>query len=146
MIEKTRGGFLISRIKQVQGRIFEKLLKESGIEDFNGAQGRLLFVLWQSDNLSISDLGRKTSLAKTTLTSMLDRMEEKGHIKRNYDPEDRRQIRITLTKKARSLNDRYREVSMKMNGIFYKDLTDEEIIQFDNMLERVLNNLKKYEG
>ena len=54
MIEETRGGFYISQVKQIQSRIFEKLLKENGIDDFNGAQGRVLFVLWQEDNLSIS--------------------------------------------------------------------------------------------
>lgn len=146
MLDNTRGGFVVSRIKQVQGRIFEKLLKESGIEDFNGAQGRILFVLWQADNLPISELGKKTSLAKTTLTGMLDRMEERGHIIRNYDPADRRQIRITLTDKARSLTDRYNEVSMRMNRIFYKGFTDEEIAAFDGMLDKVLANLKEYEG
>jgi DNA-binding MarR family transcriptional regulator len=146
MADQTRGGFYISQIKQIQGRIFEKLLKENGIDDFNGAQGRILFVLWQSDNLPISELGRKTSLAKTTLTSMLDRMEERGHIKRNYDPGDRRQIRITLTDKAKTLNDSYKKVSAAMNGIFYSGFTDEEILQFDRALERVLKNLKEYEG
>ena len=38
-MEKTNGGFLISQIKQIQGRVFERLLLEAGIEEFNGAQG-----------------------------------------------------------------------------------------------------------
>lgn len=42
-MEKTNGGFLISQIKQIQGRVFERLLLEAGIEEFNGAQGRILF-------------------------------------------------------------------------------------------------------
>jgi DNA-binding MarR family transcriptional regulator len=145
VIKDTHGGFYISRIKQIQSRIFEKLLKENGIEDFNGAQGRILFVLWEEDNLPISELGKRTSLAKTTLTSMLDRMAKLGHIKRNFDPADRRQIRITLTDKAKSLNDSYITVSEQMNELFYKGFSDGEIIRFDGMLEKVLKNLKKYE-
>ena len=31
-MEKTNGGFLISQIKQIQGRVFERLLLEAGIE------------------------------------------------------------------------------------------------------------------
>ena len=85
---KTRGGFLISQIKQIQGRVFGKLLAEAGIDEFNGAQGRILYVLWQEDNLPIVELSRRTGLAKTTLTGMLDRMESLGHIKRCYDPKD----------------------------------------------------------
>ncbi|WNQ12111.1 MarR family transcriptional regulator [Paenibacillus aurantius] len=145
MIGKTRGGFYISRIKHIQGRLFERLLKENGIEEFNGAHGRILFVLWQEDNLTISQLGERTSLAKTTLTSMLDRMEEKGNIQRNFDLNDRRQIRITLTEKAKALDKIYQSVSEQMNELFYAGFTDQEIIQFDHMLERILKNLKAYE-
>ncbi|NLG02682.1 MAG: MarR family transcriptional regulator [Clostridia bacterium] len=121
--------------------VFEKLLAESDIEEFNGAQGRILYVLWQNDNLSIMDLSKKTGLAKTTLTSMLDRMEAAGHIVRTPDPKDRRQIRITLTDQAKLLEDRYVEVSNKMNKIFYQGFTDEEILTFEATLTRILHNL-----
>ncbi|MGM1047316.1 MarR family transcriptional regulator [Paenibacillus sp. N3/727] len=145
MNRETRGGFYISQIKQLSNRIFERLLKENAIEDFNGAQGRILFVLWQKDNLTITELGEKTSLAKTTLTSMLDRMAEQGHIQRNQDPRDRRQTLITLTPHAKALSKNYDKVSAQMNQLFYKGFSDEEIYQFDNMLAKVLNNLKHYE-
>ncbi len=88
MIE-TRGGFLISQIKLIQVRVFGRLLIEAGIDEFNGAQGHILYVLWQEDNLPIVELARRTGLAKTTLTSMLDRMESLGHITRFYDPKGR---------------------------------------------------------
>ena len=61
---KTNGGFLMTQIKQVGGRVFEKLLSQSGIDEFNGAQGRILYVLWQLDNIPISELSKKTGLAK----------------------------------------------------------------------------------
>ena len=64
MLEKTRGGFLRSKIKQIQGRVFEKLLSEHGISDFNGAQGRILFVLWEIDNINIREMSDKTGLEK----------------------------------------------------------------------------------
>lgn len=145
MIEKTRGGFIVSQVKQIQGRIFDKLLKEHGIDDFNGPQGRILYVLWQQDNLPISELGSRTSLAKTSLTTMLDRMEERGYIQRNNTPNDRRQILITLTDKARSLNSKYDEVTDQMNQIFYEGFSDESIKAFDNDLQHVLENLQKWE-
>lgn len=141
MIE-TKGGFLISQIKQVQGRIFDKLLQDAGIAEFNGAQGRLLYVLWQEDDLPIVELSRRTGLAKTTLTSMLDRMEGQGHLARRYDPRDRRQIRIRLTESARSLEAKYRDVSDEMSRIFYRDFTDEEILALDAALAKVLHNLE----
>lgn len=145
MIEKTRGGFIVSQVKQIQGRIFDKLLKDYGIDSFNGPQGRILYVLWQQDNLSISEIGSRTSLAKTSLTTMLDRMEERGYIQRNNAPNDRRQILITLTDKAKSLNSKYNEVTDHMNQIFYEGFSDEAIKAFDDNLQHVLENLQKWE-
>ena len=68
---ESRTGFLISQIKQVQARIFQRLLQESGVEEFNGPQGRILYVLWQKDEVPIVELSQKTGLAKNTLTAML---------------------------------------------------------------------------
>ena len=142
---RTRGEFLISQIKQIQGRIFERLLDQAGINEFNGAQGHILYVLWQEDNLPIVELARRTGLAKTTLTSMLDRMESKGHIMRWHSTEDRRQIRIRLTDVARRLEKKYWEVSDEMGLLFYKGFTDEEIESLDAGLERILHNLEEEE-
>lgn len=142
-MDKTNGGFLVSQVKQIQGRVFEKLLAEADISEFNGAQGRILYVLWQADSVPIIELSKKTGLAKTTLTGMLDRMEEAGLIRRNYDKTDRRQVIITLTKKAKELNDKYYEVSHKMNEIFYKEFSDFEIEQFENYLYRIIDNLNE---
>lgn len=149
MLNETKGGFLISQIKQIQGRIFEKLLGKAGIAEFNGAQGRILYVLWQRDGLPIIELSKRTGLAKTTLTSMLDRMEAQGHIQRNHDKSDRRQIIITLTGKAKALSRSYDLVSAQMSEIFYKGFTDDEIDKFESQLKRILGNLiegeKSYE-
>lgn len=140
---ETQGGFLISRIKQMGTRIFDRMLATSGIDAFNGAQGRILYVLWQNDNISISSLSSQTSLANTTLTAMLDRMENMGLVVRKPDPRDRRNRLIALTEKAKSLQDDYTEISQKMNETYYTGFTETEIEQFESYLQRILNNLEK---
>jgi MarR family transcriptional regulator, organic hydroperoxide resistance regulator len=144
-MSRPGGGFLISQIKQVSGRIFERLLCKAGVEAFNGAQGRILYVLWQGDGVPIAELSKKTGLAKTTMTSMLDRMEQSGLLLRTYDPTDRRQILISLTPQARRLNGEYTRVSEAMNEIFYAGFTDDEITIFEHTLRRILQNLQNSE-
>lgn len=139
---ETKGGFLISRIKQTGTRIFDRMLADSGIDEFNGAQGRILYVLWQNDEISISSLSAQTSLANTTLTAMLDRMEKNGLIVRKPDPRDRRNRLIVLTEKAKSLQDDYMRISESMNERYYNGFTEEEIVQFEAYLQRVLSNLE----
>lgn len=146
MVSKTSGGFLISQIKQISGRRFEKLLAEAGVDTFNGAQGRILYVLWQEDDIPIATLSQQTGLAKTTLTGMLDRMEQGGLITRRFDPADRRQVRIALTAQARALQSEYNAVSAAMSEIFYAGFTGEEILAFEAMLRRILHNVNETEG
>ncbi len=142
---ESRTGFLISQIKQVQARIFQRLLQDSGVEEFNGPQGRILYVLWQKDEVPIVELSQKTGLAKNTLTVMLGRMEEAGLIKKKAAESDKRQSLIVLTKKARNLQDKYDEVSEKMNSIFYRDFSQKEVQMMDRYLDRILDNLEKSE-
>lgn len=139
---KKQGGFLMSQIRHLSGRTWEKMLKDSGIDVFNGAQGRILYVLWEHDQLTISEIGKLTSLAKTTLTSMLDRMEAGGLIKRVPDRNNRRQIFILITEKAKGFREKYDELSEQMNDVFYASFDDDEIIDFEDKLRRIIANLE----
>ena len=139
---KTHGGFYVSRIQKLSSRVFERLLKDKKLDAFNGAQGRILYVLWEHERLSFSDVGKLTSLAKTTLTSMIDRMEEHGLVKRIPDKEDRRQIFVSITEKAKKFRQKYDAVSEEMNAIFYEGFSESEILHLDKLLERILSNLE----
>ena len=144
-MQKTNGGFLISKIKQVQGRVFAHILAQHGIDQLNGAQGRILHVLWNHDNIPISDLAKSTGLAKTTLTSMLDRLADTGYIQRQTDKKDRRKINIRLTDRAVSMKNQYQTVSQQMSDIFYKGFSNREIAEFESYLDRILTNLTRKE-
>ena len=139
---KTQGGFLITRIKQVGGRVFERILSEKNIDAFNGSQGRILYILWQKDGVPISELSKETGLATTTLTSMLDRMEAANLIYRDRGDKDRRKILIFLTEEAKGLEQEYNEVTEEISNIYYKGFSEEEIEQLENYLHRILKNVE----
>lgn len=133
----------MSQIRHLSGRTWEKMLKESGVDVFNGAQGRILYVLWEHEQLTITEIGKLTSLAKTTLTSMLDRMETNGLIKRVPDKKNRRQTFILITEKAKVYREKYDELSEQMNAVFYAGFDDDEIRDFEDKLRRIINNLEE---
>lgn len=137
------GGFLVTRIKQVSGRLLERMLAAKGVDAFNGPQGRILFVLWQKDGVPMSELSRQTGLATTSLTSMIDRMEESGLVRRERTVTDRRKVLIYLTDEARLLEGDYNEVSDEMNAIFYEGFSETEAEQLDAYLNRVLANIER---
>ena len=140
-ILKSQAGLLITRIKQVGGRVFERILSEKNIDAFNGAQGRILYILWQKDGIPISELSKETGLATTTLTSMLDRMEAANLIYRDRGDKDRRKILIFLTDEAKGLEQEYNEVSEEIGRIYYKGFSQDEIEQLEGYLRRILSNV-----
>lgn len=125
--------------------MFQRLLQSSGVEEFNGAQGRILYVLWQAEDVPIVELSAATGLAKNTLTSMLARMEESGLITRFPSPQDRRQTLIRLTPRAKGLQQRYDEVSQAMNEWFFGGFSPAEIAQLEGYLDRIVDNLEQSE-
>lgn len=140
-MENYKGGFLVSQIKQLSGRIFNQLLAEKSIDAFNGEQGRILYVLWQQDGITIRELANRTGLAVTTLTSMLDRMENAGLIVRKSDSNDKRKTLVHLAENARSLQEEYESVSNQMSILFYKGFEKEDIIMCEAYLDKILSNM-----
>ena len=144
-MRESDGGFLISHVRQLGGRIFERILSGAGVDAFNGAQGRILYALWREDGVPMSELSDKTGLARNTLTSMLDRMEAAELARREPDAHDRRVTLICLTEKARALRDQYDAVSGRMNEIYFRGFSDEEVQQFEGCLKRIIQNLEEEE-
>ena len=87
---KIEGGYLIGRIKYLSGRRLNKLFSESGLSEFNGEQGKILYQLWNKDGISSKDIAAKTGLAINTLTNMLDKMEASDLIFRIQCDKDKR--------------------------------------------------------
>ena len=139
----SRSGFWITQIKNVGGRVFQRLLVRSGVDAFNGPQGRILDVLWQGDGISSREISQRTGLASSTLTSMIDRMEAQGLVVRMPSPSDRRAIHIFLTDEARRLQEEYNRVSEEMTDIYFRGFSEDEVTQFEGYLQRVLHNIEE---
>ena len=143
---EMNGGFLVTKIKQLGDRIFEKILSEKNIDAFNGAQGRILYVLWQEDGISIRSLSTKCGLAITSLTTMLERMENQGLISRVQSETDKRKTLLFLTEKAHALKGEYDSVSDEMGSIYYKGFSEEEITRnVSTASERILRSGRSHE-
>lgn len=142
-MKDKQGGFLISKIKTIGGRRFDKILQKKNIDAFNGAQGKILYVLWQGGKMTVTEVSQKSGLAKTTLTTMLARMREQGLIRMQENTEDKRSAIVCLTEKSAELKEAYDDVSEEIENIYYKGFSDAETEQFESYLRRVLKNLEE---
>lgn len=79
-------------------RLNKPVLNELGL---TYPQYLVLVVLYEQDNQTVSALGDKLFLDSSTLTPLLKRLEALGHLTRQRDPEDERQVRVRLTPRGR---------------------------------------------
>ena len=79
------------------------------------------------------------------MTTMLERMENQGLIRRIQSESDKRKTLLYLTEKAHTLKDEYDEVSEQMSKIYYKGFEEDEVRQFEAYLDRIRKNLEEWQ-
>jgi DNA-binding MarR family transcriptional regulator len=70
------------------------------------AEGHLLSYLRSYAPCPITEIVRVFGIRPSTMTSILQRLDERGLLTREPDPEDRRSVRISLTREGRVVADR----------------------------------------
>lgn len=71
----------------------------------------VLLVLWEGDDLSVSDIGSRLFLDSATLTPLLRRMEKAELVERHRSSDDERRVLISLTRKGNRLQPKVRRVT-----------------------------------
>ncbi|WP_045048779.1 MarR family winged helix-turn-helix transcriptional regulator [Rouxiella chamberiensis] len=82
-------------------KVYRKLLTQL---DLTYPQYLVMLVLWQQDELMVSDIGEKLFLDSATLTPLLKRLEIAGLLVRRRAQIDERQVIISLTDAGRALH------------------------------------------
>lgn len=82
------------------GRLYGPVLKPLGL---TYPQYLVMLVLWEEEPQTVGSLGTRLYLDSGTLTPLLKRMEQAGHISRSRDPEDERRVMIALTEQGKAL-------------------------------------------
>lgn len=73
-----------------------------------------LMALWEKDNITVKDLGKKLFLDSGTLTPLLKKMENQNLIERNRSKEDERTVFVKLTENGRIMREKCNEIPSKM--------------------------------
>lgn len=70
----------------------------------------VLLVLWETDGVTVSEIGRRLRLDSGTLTPVLKRLESAGFLERNRRRSDEREVEIALTAQGSALREEARLV------------------------------------
>lgn len=131
-------GYRIKLLSQLFGRKFTEKLEPFGLTPFHWL---VLCCLWQEDGLPTSSIGDKLKQVGGTLTGVLDRMEERGLVRRERDIHDRRIWRIWLTDPGKELETVLPPIAVELReeALYGVSLEEREI--FSQILNRAIANL-----
>jgi len=105
----------------------------------------LLRHLWIEDGLSLRDLGLRSQLDATSITWLIDQLEQAGLIERKRSTHDRRIVHVWLTKAGLQSQARLAPELEHWESVLYQGLlshhTPEEIRAFRHVLATLINTL-----
>jgi DNA-binding MarR family transcriptional regulator len=84
-------------------RLYKPMLDGLGL---TYPQYLVLNVLWRSDGRTVGGLANDLALESSTLTPLLKRLETAGLLRRTRNPQNERQVVITLTPEGQALRSR----------------------------------------
>lgn len=85
-----------------------------------------------SGNSIMSDIARKLRITLPTLTAAVDRLEEKGYIRRRRSTVDRRRVSVELTQDGRMAYERHAKFHEKMVDAFVQGM---EAAKFPELMD-----------
>ena len=107
--------------------IEENELRKSTFNDLTIKEMHAIDAITMYNHQTISQVAEKLHLTPGTMTSMADRLIRKGYVERIRDKDDRRIVRLRLTKRGRVLYRAHRAFHNMMVERFLKGMNDEEM-------------------
>lgn len=118
-------------------KVYRKLLSKL---DLTYPQYLVMLVLWQRDDVTVSEIGEKLFLDSATLTPLLKRLEAAGLLMRHRAKTDERQVIITLTDTGKLLREQAKGIPEAILCATDCDIT--EMVTLKQQLESLRENLK----
>ena len=114
------------------------------LESASGLSGReldLIALLTASGPTSVKSLVADLALPRSTMTAIVDRLEERGLVIRHPNPTDRRSVVLEATPQASEALVRYRKGVLGLIEHVKKVLSDEDRSAFTRLIRRIAETL-----
>ena len=120
----------------------ENCLEKVGV--FQG-QHRILMKLSENEYHSQKEIAAAMKVSTATIAIALKKLEKNGYINKKMDEEDNRLNIIVITEKGRNAIEMSKQLFDNIDSTMFEGFSNEEKKNFVNMLDRIEDNLLKYE-
>ena len=129
-------GFLIRRSNQISVAIF---LEETVEHDLTPPQYAALAFIMVSPGIDQTSLVARTALDRSTMTGVIDRLEDRGLIERRVDPQNRRARQLYLTPRGVDLFQAIHPKVTRVQERILAPLDESERTQFLHLISKLVD-------
>ncbi|GGT26699.1 MarR family winged helix-turn-helix transcriptional regulator [Nonomuraea spiralis] len=116
--------------------VYAESAREYGL---TSQQGQLLCVL-MAQPYGMSELGAMLRLAKSSLTELVDRTAQRGMVRREPNPKDRRAVQVKLTEQGAKLADEFYTETCRRIDELPSGLDETERATLADLLSRLVRD------
>ncbi|MFP4006249.1 MAG: MarR family winged helix-turn-helix transcriptional regulator [Candidatus Hadarchaeia archaeon] len=128
---------------RVHKELIEAISLMAGPYEFNRGDLPVLARLVKGgDGVTQKEILEDLPISKSTMSKIINNMSQKGYLRKEKDPEDRRATLIYLTEKGKKTEKAIREIDTRVEKIMLKGFSKEEKERLSGYLERLLENLE----
>lgn len=142
MEEVSKAVMVVQLMKKVMSRIKHNMQCHFKERNLTGPQGVLMGTLAHHGEMKVSELSERLGLSNSTVSGILDRLENQGLLERTRSKEDRRVVHVKVTDEFRKQSQKHFEEMNKMIEQMMSKAAPEEldiILEGMNTLEKVMN-------
>jgi len=132
---------VLRTVARVRAEFVDSLDRELAPFDITAAQFFILMLVAGGEAHSASQLCKGISYDPGAMTRMLDRLEQKGLVRRAQCPDDRRRTTLEVTAEGRSMIPKLRDAAAKVQSHFLRGFTPGDVRELDGYLQRILANV-----
>jgi DNA-binding MarR family transcriptional regulator len=131
---------IIRLVNRVRVELIDALDRELAPFDITAAQLIVLASVANKEADSPAGLCKNISYDPGAMTRMIDRLEQKGLVRRNPNPVDRRATNLEITTAGRALYPQLLAAKESVQAQFLRGFTAQEVGMLEQLLNRMLEN------
>lgn len=131
---------MIQELNNIEARIHQKLrfeFEELFVDELTDKQHIVLNFIEQKGGSSPIQIAQQLGITQSAVSQLLNTLEKKEWIRRSINPQNRRELHVELSEKAKTYLENMRKVELAIIEKYYSTLTLDEISTLTTIYEKL---------
>ena len=131
---------LIATARAGANAYIKRELKKHGLHELVPTHGNIIFALLTNDQMTMKDLAKVIRRDKSTVTTLVSKLESLGYVERLTWPDDNRVSLVRLTEKGQQLREPFAAISKGLTETGLRGFSLSEKEHLSKSLQKIIRN------